>query len=982
MFAKRILCGLLAFVLFLGNMPLSVLAEETLPSETQVTEETIVDETTLISTETSAAVTTVETVPETTAETVPETTAETVPETTAETVPETTAETVPETTAETVPETTVETVPETTAETVPETTAETVPETTEETVPETTAETVPETTEETVPETTVEPGPVIVRSGTCGKKLKWVVTDDTTLTITGTGKMYNYTDSNSAPWSACFVKKAVIASGVTSIGNYAFDPLGYMAEISIPNTVTRIGSHAFSGCDQLTQITIPDSVTTIGSNAFRYCRNLEKITLSKNLTSIGSKAFYACESLTSVSIPEGITAIPAYTFWSCSNLRKVVLPDTLTSIGQEAFLGCRNLQEIQIPSSVNTIGERAFYSCTSLKKITIPEGVTRIRECTFERCENLAEVTLPKSLTRIGTDAFDESGIRSIVIPDNVTYIGTWAFSDCPKLETVYFEDDPKISDKDLTLDALAFEGNDSLYCVALPKDLVKVGGGCFYDCIDLEKLIFAGHLPILGNEFAKPDRDLIIYYPEGYKSWENSDLWDTYNLWPYDIMPPVVTATNIASTGKPKLTWISYRKNVTYEVYRATKKDGQYSLIASTRKKSYTDTSAKSGTLYYYKVRTSDIYEFGDIVSKYCDLPAPKISTSIVKPSGKPKISWKAVTGAKEYKVYYSRYENGPFYCFTTTSKTSAVHQEAIDGRIYYYKVKAVHKHTSANSALSAAKSRQCSLSQPVFQLSNDAASGHIKIKIDKNKYAKSYQIYRSSTGADGSYRLLVDTTETRYTDTDVIPGEKYYYKVKAILGLVSSANSSFSAAKYRTCDLPRPKVKYSNVAATGKITLSWDAVEGAVKYKVYRKETSGGDFKFLGSTTKTRYINNSSQAGQWYEYKVKAIHSNTAANSALSRYVSHTCDLPAPVPSIALNTAGKPVITWDAIDGAVKYQVYRSTTGAVGSFKLLGSPVGTRYTNTGAVAGTTYYYKVKAIHSNTIANSAFSTIKSITAK
>ena len=79
-------------------------------------------------------------------------------------------------------------------------------------------------------------------------------------------------------------------------------------------------------------------------------------------------------------------------------------------------------------------------------------------------------------------------------------------------------------------------------------------------------------------------------------------------------------------------------------------------------------------------------------------------------------------------------------------------------------------------------------------------------------------------------------------------------------------------------------------------------------------------------------------------------------------------------------LNTSGKPVLTWTKIEGAVKYEVYRSTDNE--TWTKLSTTTGTKLTNTSVVAGTTYYYKVKAIASNTAANSAYSTVKSIAAE
>ena len=62
-------------------------------------------------------------------------------------------------------------------------------------------------------------------SGTCGDNLTWTLDDDGTLTISGTGKMKDYSYSSTAPWYSLHsrVKSVVINNGVTSIGDYSFD---------------------------------------------------------------------------------------------------------------------------------------------------------------------------------------------------------------------------------------------------------------------------------------------------------------------------------------------------------------------------------------------------------------------------------------------------------------------------------------------------------------------------------------------------------------------------------------------------------------------------------------------------------------------------------------------------------------------------------------------------------------------------------------
>ena len=73
------------------------------------------------------------------------------------------------------------------------------------------------------------------------------------------------------------VQKIEIGSGVTSIGDNAFNPCYSLASITIPNGVTSIGNHTFNYCYSLASITIPDSVTSIGTYAFRHSYSLVSV---------------------------------------------------------------------------------------------------------------------------------------------------------------------------------------------------------------------------------------------------------------------------------------------------------------------------------------------------------------------------------------------------------------------------------------------------------------------------------------------------------------------------------------------------------------------------------------------------------------------------------------------------------------------------------------------------------------------------------
>ncbi len=205
--------------------------------------------------------------------------------------------------------------------------------------------------------------------------ITWKLSDDGTLTISGTNMPDYYSESNassSAPWSSLRekIKKVVIKNGVTNIGSGAFFICNYITSVTIPNSVKSIGATAFAGCSSLTSITIPNSVTTIGWSAFASCRNLTSITLSESLTSIEGGSFNSCTKLASITIPNSVKSIGVTAFAYCTNLTSVTIPNSVTTIERAAFRNCSKLTSVTIPNSVTTIGQSVFAYCSALTSVT------------------------------------------------------------------------------------------------------------------------------------------------------------------------------------------------------------------------------------------------------------------------------------------------------------------------------------------------------------------------------------------------------------------------------------------------------------------------------------------------------------------------------------------------------------------------------------------------------------------------------------
>ena len=144
----------------------------------------------------------------------------------------------------------------------------------------------------------------VVDSGKCGKNITWTLDDEGTLTLSGSGTMYNY-EYRENPWYwSSSVKTIVINDGITRIGNHAFSSCRSVTAVSIPNSVTSIGERAFWSCPCLESVQIPNSVTELGYAAFEYCDILQSVTLSSNISAIEGQMFSDCGKLSAITIPD------------------------------------------------------------------------------------------------------------------------------------------------------------------------------------------------------------------------------------------------------------------------------------------------------------------------------------------------------------------------------------------------------------------------------------------------------------------------------------------------------------------------------------------------------------------------------------------------------------------------------------------------------------------------------------------------------
>lgn len=391
-------------------------------------------------------------------------------------------------------------------------------------------------------------------SGTCGAEgegsnLTWELnTEDSVLTISGSGEMANWEKGSEIPWYNHHdeIKTIILSDSITNIGKNAFLLCRNLISIELPTSILTIGDEAFQNCRSLETIEIPENVQSVNYCAFRYCTNLKTVILHEGLQTLGMHAFMRCDSLRNISLPKSLTDIGVQAFYDCNNLpitgklqyadwylvkaleddttynirsntkwisgdaftnhrklKSLVIPEGVEVL-EGAFEACMELTQIKLPSTLRRLGGAAFYGCISLSSINIPLSLDSIESDTFWGCGSLKSLSLPENILSIGSNAFESSGLQSIILPANLTSIGSEAF---------YY--------------------SDSLRSIEIPANVKFIGSGAFMDCKSLSSFSvnWEDPLPIDTTMFLRVDiaNDTLLVPGGTSNKYKSADVWKDF---------------------------------------------------------------------------------------------------------------------------------------------------------------------------------------------------------------------------------------------------------------------------------------------------------------------------------------------------------------------------------------------------------------------------------------------------------------------
>lgn len=441
-------------------------------------------------------------------------------------------------------------------------------------------------------------------------------------------------------------------------------------------------------------------------------------------------------------------------------------------------------------------------------------------------------------------------------------------------------------------------------------------------------------------------------------------------------LATPVMTRFENTADGI-KMTWGAVDGAAAYRVF--VKTSTGWKGLGNTTSTSYTYKTTASGTAYTFTVRCVSAdgksftsgYRASGWTWTYVAQPA---ITSLENRVTGVKLTWDLVPGAQRYRIYVKQ-PGGSWDYVGNTMGNTFTYIWVESGEDYIFTIRCANKDNNMFTSSFNTKGWQITyIGQPQVTKMESVAAG-VKLTWNSVAGAERYRVYLKN---DSGWKEAGTTTDNSFVYTGAKDGQTYTFTVCCVNAANDTVtSSSFESGWHHTYDSPEPVeldipqiTKLENVA--GGVKITWGAVEGAERYRVYVKTASG--WKNLGSTTENSFVYTDVTGGTQYRFTIRCV--NAADDTATSSFNAAgwtTTYVDVPEITKLENVAGGVKITWAAEPGAQRYRVYVRTASG---WKNLGSTTATSFVYTGVTGGQAYSFTVRCVNA---ANNAFTSYCSI---
>jgi fibronectin type 3 domain-containing protein len=448
----------------------------------------------------------------------------------------------------------------------------------------------------------------------------------------------------------------------------------------------------------------------------------------------------------------------------------------------------------------------------------------------------------------------------------------------------------------------------------------------------------------------------------------------------------PTGTAAAALGTNSISISWTAVAGAASYKVYTAASETGSKTLVNTvTSGNSYTHTGLLPGTAYIYfvtAVNSAGESDYSAAASAKTLLPAPTGVTAAALSANSISIAWAAAAGATGYRIYYAASGTGEKNLITTTGETTHTHTGLQAGTTYYYWIRAYDGSTESDYS-----AQVSALTMPAVPVVTAAAISASSITVSWGAVAgaASYTVAYAASETGNKEVIASGISGNSYTHTGLLPGTVYCYFVRAVNASGQSDYSGYSDYASAATKALAPTGITAAALSASEIQVSWNAVSGAVNYKVYFAASSSGMKTQAGTAATTTYTHTGLTAGTTYYYFIIAVTGVSESDYSVSANAITAPGVPTNLrvttPDLDI-TATSVYLRWNSVTGATSYKVY-SAFSADGEKTLVvttGNLSSPSYTHTGMLSGTTYYYFVTA--SNGSGEGAYSAYLMVTTK
>ena len=336
---------------------------------------------------------------------------------------------------------------------------------------------------------------------------------------------------------------------------------------------------------------------------------------------------------------------------------------------------------------------------------------------------------------------------------------------------------------------------------------------------------------------------------------------------------------------------------------------------------------------------------------------------------SGGIQVTWQKADNAAKYNVYRKDASNTVWRVIATVTGTSYTDKSGTAGTKYSYTVRGVaadgktlspgFDRTGVSATMPAASTTPANVTLG----SAKVVSGGIQVTWQQADGAAKYRVYRKDA-MNTVWKVIATVTGTSYVDKSAAAGVTYSYTVRGV-----DADGELSPGFDRTgvsatISAPTNVKLVGAKAVNGGIQVTWQQANGAVKYKVYRKDTANTDWKVIATVSSASYVDRTTKIGTKYTYTVRGV---AADGKTLSPGYDKTGVSATAAPANVTMGSAKAVnsgiqVTWQRAEDAAKYRVYRKDAANTG-WKAIATVSDTSYVDKTAKIGTKYTYTVRGV-------------------